>query len=66
MAKFHAEKIGEILAEMGYTNEEIARTKDLVQKKNFKLDPETQLLEDVSSIVFFEYEFTEFAATPNR
>ena len=62
LAKFHAEKIGEILAEMGYTNEEIARTKDLVQKKNFKLDPETQLLEDVSSIVFFEYEFTEFAA----
>ena len=63
LAKFHAEKTAEILAEMGYANEEVARAKDLVQKKNFKLDPETQLLEDVSSIVFFEYEFTEFAAT---
>ena len=63
LAKFHADKTAEILSEFGYGNEDIARTKDLVLKKNFKLDQESQLLEDVASIVFFECEFTEFAAT---
>ena len=61
LAKYHAEKTADILAEMVYRSDEISRVKDLVQKKNFKLDPDAQLLEDVASIVFFEAELPGFA-----
>ena len=66
LAKFHAQKTGEILAGIGYTNDQIDRVKDLIQKKNLKSDPVAQLLEDVANLVFFEYDLDAFATTQSE
>ena len=61
LAEFHAQKAGEILRDVGYDDEVIARVGSLVRKQRLKVDPETQLLEDVICLVFLESYFSEFA-----
>ena len=61
LAKFHAEKAEEILQEIGYDRQTIARVKSLVRKENLEADPETQQLEDVICLVFLESYFSDFA-----
>jgi hypothetical protein len=58
---FHASKAGEILRQVGYPDEVIARIKDLNLKKNFPADPEARILEDALCLVFLEFQFAEFA-----
>src|ERR1044071_6023372 len=60
---FHAETAGNILSECGYDQETIDRVKDLLEKKDLRSNPDTQLLEDVVCIVFIEYYLEEFAAS---
>ncbi|MEO8427900.1 MAG: DUF4202 domain-containing protein [Verrucomicrobiota bacterium] len=59
---FHATKAGEILRQVGYPDEVIARVQDLNLKKNFPADPEARVLEDALCLVFLEFQFGEFAA----
>ncbi|MGV3585545.1 MAG: DUF4202 domain-containing protein [Adhaeribacter sp.] len=61
LKKYHAEVAGEILQEVGYAPEMIERVQFLVQKRQLKIDPEVQLLEDVICLVFLEYYFLDFA-----
>jgi hypothetical protein len=61
LARFHAEKAGEILREVGYDEQTIIRVQCLVRKERLKLDPEAQLLEDVICLVFLESYFADFA-----
>lgn len=58
---FHGEKVGSIMAEIGYTVPMIERVKALLSKKFLKEDPETQALEDVICLVFLQYYLEEFA-----
>jgi len=60
--KFHAETAGNLMKEVGFGEEMIARVKDIVSKKELKTDPETQLMEDVADLVFLEHYLTGFAA----
>ena len=46
LKKFHAEKSGTILREVGYDETTIARVQDLNLKKNFPADAEVRVLED--------------------
>jgi hypothetical protein len=57
----HAEKLGEIMRKVGYADADVARVQSLVRKERLKLDPETQLLEDVICLVFLENYFADFA-----
>lgn len=59
--KMHAEKLGEIMRAVGYEESDVARVQSLVRKERLKLDPETQLLEDVICLVFLESYFADFA-----
>jgi hypothetical protein len=59
--KFHAETAGALLAEAGYGEEDIERVKQAVGKKAIKRNPDTQLLEDVTDLVFIEHYMLEFA-----
>ncbi|MEJ0033638.1 MAG: DUF4202 domain-containing protein [Bacteroidota bacterium] len=59
---FHAETAGAILKEVGYDQETIDKVKDLLEKKDLRSNPDTQLLEDVVCIVFVEFYLDEFAA----
>jgi len=60
--KFHAELAGNIMKEVGYDDEMTARVKSIVSKKGLKVNPETQLLEDVVDLVFIEHYMAGFAA----
>jgi len=60
--KFHAETAGRIMQEVGYDEAMIDRVKSIVGKKGLKVNPETQLMEDVVDLVFIEHYMAGFAA----
>jgi hypothetical protein len=60
-ARSHAETAGRILEEIGYDEATVRRVQALVRKEKLKQDPEAQLLEDVTCLVFLENHFAEFA-----
>lgn len=62
LGKYHADKSAQILTEIGYDQATIERVKFLNQKKNIKLDPESQTIEDVLCLVFLECHIESFAA----
>lgn len=57
---FHADTVAVLLAEAGYDDEFIDRVKLAVSKKSLKKNPDTQLLEDVSALVFIEHYMLAF------
>jgi len=59
--RMHAQKLGEILREVGYEEPTITRVQSLVRKEHLKADPEAQLLEDVICLVFLENYFADFS-----
>ena len=58
---YHARIAGNILGKVGYDLDSIDRIKNSVLKKHLKQNPETQILEDVISLVFLEYYFDDFS-----
>ena len=59
--KFHAETAGRLMKEAGYDDEMIERVKTIVGKKALKVNPETQMMEDVVDLVFIEHYMLQFA-----
>ena len=59
---FHAQKAGEIMGEVGYPEEVIARVRSLNLKKGFPQDAEGRVLEDALCLVFLERQFAELAS----
>ncbi len=59
--KFHAETAGALLAEAGYHDDVIDRVKQAVGKRALKVNKDTQLLEDVTDLVFIEHYMLAFA-----
>ncbi|HOX57963.1 MAG TPA: DUF4202 domain-containing protein [Candidatus Paceibacterota bacterium] len=58
---FHAQKAGEILREVGYSEEVVARVQSLNLKRNFPHDAEGRVLEDALCLVFLEHQFADLA-----
>lgn len=58
--KFHGEVAGGIMREVGYDEEAIANVQSLLHKKCIKSNPESQILEDVVGLVFFQYYLESF------
>jgi len=61
LKKFHAQKAGEILREVGYPETVINRVQELILKKNFPADPECRVLEDALCLVFLEHQLADLA-----
>jgi hypothetical protein len=59
---FHAEKAGEILREVGYPAQVIARVQSLNLKKDFPHDAEGRVLEDALCLVFLEHQLGDLAS----
>ena len=59
--KFHAETAGRLMKEAGYDDEMIEQVKTAVGKKGLKVNPDTQLLEDIADLVFIEHYMLGFA-----
>ena len=60
--KFHADTAGSLMQQAGYDDEMVDRVKKIVGKKGLKVNPETQMMEDVVDLVFLEHYMTEFVA----
>ncbi|HXE37791.1 MAG TPA: DUF4202 domain-containing protein [Azonexus sp.] len=59
--KFHAETAGDLLLQAGYDAAMVEQVKAAVGKQGLMTNPDTQLLEDVSSLVFLEHYMLGFA-----
>jgi len=58
--KIQANTAAELLTQAGYGEEAVERVRNSVAKKNIKGNPDTQLLEDVTDLVFMEHYMLEF------
>lgn len=61
LKKFHAERAGGILREVGYPESVVERVQALNLKRNFPNDAEGRVLEDALCLVFLERQLAEFA-----
>ena len=59
--KFHAETVGQLMKQAGYDDASIERAMQAVGKRALKVNPDTQLLEDVTDLCFIEHYMLEFA-----
>jgi hypothetical protein len=58
--KFHGETAGALMREAGYDEEMTGKVQALLRKEKLKVNPETQLLEDVVDLVFLQYYLADF------
>jgi len=59
--KIQAQTAVDLLKKVGYGDDVTSRVYDAVAKKRIKENPDTQLLEDVTDLVFIEHYMLEFA-----
>ena len=59
--KFHADQVATLMKEAGYDDAALERVKLAVGKRSIKNNADTQLLEDVASLVFMEHYMLAFA-----
>jgi hypothetical protein len=62
LKKFHAQRAGEILREVGYSEETVTQVQHLNLKKNFPVDPESRVLEDALCLVFLQFQLGELSS----
>ena len=60
--KFHAQTAADLLVQAGFGEDVIDRVKQAVAKKGIKDNPDTQLLEDVTDLVFIEHYMLGFVS----
>ena len=58
--KIQANTAADLLQQAGYDDDVTERVRNAVAKKNIKGNPDTQLLEDVTDLVFMEHYMMEF------
>lgn len=58
---FHANTAADLMHQAGYDEESIERVRKAVGKRGIKTNPDTQLLEDVTDLVFMEHYMLAFA-----
>ena len=58
---YHADTLASLMADAGYAEDAIERAKKMVGKKGIKVNPDTQLLENIANLVFIEHYMLEFA-----
>lgn len=59
LGKFHAQKSGEILKEVGYQESEIKRVREIILKQRIKLDDDVQVIENALCLVFLQYQYDD-------
>jgi hypothetical protein len=62
LARFHAQRTGEILSEIGFDAETVQAVQRINLKQNLRSSPDSQTMEDALCLVFLEHEFDAFVA----
>lgn len=60
MRQLHAELVGGIMADNGYSDDDIALVGTFLRKERLKRDADSQALENVVDVVFLEYYWDDF------
>ena len=60
---FHADTAAELMRAAGYDETMIESVKKAIAKRGIKINPDTQLLEDIANLVFIEHYMLDFAGT---
>jgi hypothetical protein len=63
LARHHAARVAQIMADAGYGRAECARAAAMLRKEGIKRDAEVQMLEDVICFTFLRWYFAPFAPT---
>lgn len=59
--KFHANTTADIMQQAAYDEDSIARVKKAIGKRGIKVNPDSQLLENITALVFLEFYLLDFA-----
>lgn len=59
--KMHAERVGALMTDAGYSAEDIAATQAMVRKDDLRANADAQIVEDVASLVFLKHYGVDFA-----
>ena len=62
LAKHHADRVGGIMRDAGYSDEQIDAVGRMLRKEGIKRDPDVQALEDIICFTFLKWYFEPFAA----
>jgi len=57
----HAARVGGLMLEAGYTQDDCDRVARIIRKQGIKRDAEVQVLEDIAALVFLRWYFAGFA-----
>lgn len=60
LALHHADKATAIMQQTGYTEEQIARVKQIILKQKIKVDADVQTMENALCLVFLQFQYEEF------
>lgn len=60
LALFHADKASAIMKGVGYSEEQIARVKQIILKQKLKVDADVQTMENALCLVFLEFQYEDF------
>jgi len=63
LAKHHAARVGEIMLDAGYSQQDADQAGKMIRKEGIKRDPDVQALEDVICFTFLKWYFAPFAPT---
>lgn len=63
LAKHHATRVGDIMDEAGYGDDDIAAAGKMLRKEGIKRNADVQALEDVICFVFLKWYFAPFSTT---
>lgn len=63
LARHHAERVGEIMRDAGYSEAEAGAAGRMIRKEGIKRNDEVQKLEDVICFVFLKWYFAPFSET---
>jgi hypothetical protein len=58
---FHAESVASLMVQAGFDEIALDRVKSAVSKKSIKINPDSQLVEDIAGLVFIEHYMLAFA-----
>jgi hypothetical protein len=56
----HADKAAAIMKEVGYSDEQVTRVKQIILKQKIKVDREVQTMENALCLVFLEFQYEAF------
>lgn len=60
LSHFHADKATDIMKRVGYSDEVIDRTRQIILKQKIKVDKDVQTMENALCLVFLQYQYEDF------